>query len=70
MGLIWRLEERLRITGTNIEVVAALEAIAEMAEVIKQRKRRMTTGGKTDSPASWEPGVDNHQHQKKKQDDI
>ena len=50
-----RLEERLRITGTNMEVVAALEAMAEMAEVIKQRRRMMTTGGKTDRAASWEP---------------
>ena len=58
---MWRLEDRLRITGTNIEVVAELEAMVEMAEVIKQRNRRMTTGGKTDSPASWEPEVDNHQ---------
>ena len=52
-----RLEERLRITGTNIEVVAEFEAMAEMAEVIKQRKRRMTTGGKTERAASWEPGA-------------
>ena len=57
-----RLEERLRITGTNIEVVAEFEAMAEMAEVIKQRKRRMRTGGKTDSPASWEPGIENDSH--------
>ena len=74
MGLMWRLEERLRITGTNIEVVAALEAMAETAEVIRQRMRRMTTGGKTDSPASWEPEVENHQHRTKLQllteDDI
>ena len=55
----WRLEERLRIIGTNMEVVAEFEAMAEMAEVIKQRKRRMTTGGKIDSPASWEPGIHN-----------
>ena len=58
MGLMWRLEERFRITGTNIEVVAALEAMAETAEVMKQRMRRMTTGGKTDRAASWEPAAD------------
>ena len=56
-----RLEERLRMTGTNMEVVAELEAMVEMAEVIKQRKRRMTTGGKTERAASWEPAEDNHQ---------
>ena len=46
------------MTGINMEVVAEFEAMAEMAEVIKQRKRRMTTGGKTERAASWEPGAD------------
>ena len=41
-----------------MEVVAELEAMAEIAEVIKQRKRRITAGGNTESLASCDPEED------------
>ena len=38
-----------------MEVVAELEAMADMTDVMRQRKRRMTRGGNTARAASLEP---------------